>query len=193
MQLKYYNFILYPQRNIDGKVESIGIIATEVTRQAEVNKKIKESEEHFRQLAELMPDMVSTADAAGNITYYSRNWEKYTGISREKLLNEGWARLMHPEDLEPISDSWQHSVQTGKDFEMEFRMRNYAGEYKWHLSRASAVKDETGKILKWIGSMTEIQTQKEAREKLERAVRERTVELRQANESLEEKMKNSLN
>ena len=51
MQLKYYNFLLYPQRNIHKEIDGIGIIATEVTSQAVLNKQIKENEKRFRLLA----------------------------------------------------------------------------------------------------------------------------------------------
>ena len=109
----------------------------------------------------MMPEKVSTADPAGIVTYYSRNWEDYTGISRERFYNEGYGMLMHPDEVEALTKRWQHSVKTGDDFEVELRLRNRAGAYHWHLSRASAVRDDQGNIIKWIGSMTDIQKMKE--------------------------------
>ncbi|MDB5280645.1 MAG: hypothetical protein JWR61_5600 [Ferruginibacter sp.] len=122
---------------------------------------LKESEAHFRQLAELMPDKVISADPSGMVTFYSRNWEYYTGISRERLYSEGYSMLIHPDEVDRLAKRWQQSVETGDDFEMELRIRNSAGTYQWHLGRASAVKDEHGNIIKWIGSMTDIQKLKE--------------------------------
>ena len=109
---------------------------------------LRQSEENFRQLAELMPDKITTADAEGNTNYYNRSWYDYTGFTIEQLFKEGWAVLMHPDDIEEIKKRWHHSLQTGNDFEMEFRILNKTGRYKWHLSRASAVKDKEGKITK---------------------------------------------
>ena len=113
----------------------------------------------------MMPNKVSTSDEAGKITYYSINWELYSGISRERLYTEGYGILLHPDDAATVTKRWQHSVETGDDFETELRLRSSTGAYKWHLSRASAVKDGQGHIVKWIGSMTEIQKIKEFQSK----------------------------
>jgi len=184
MTLKYYNFILYPQRNLNGDVEGIGIIASEVTQQAEFNRKMKESEENFRQLAELMPDMVSTTDASGNVIYCNQNWEKYTGISAEEFYEKGWTMLMHPEEIDPVTCRWRESLRSGNDFEMELRVKNKKGDYNWHLSRARAVKQEDGKIIKWICSVIKIHEQKQQEEILEKAVSDRTYELKSTNKQL---------
>lgn len=67
---------------------------------------------------------------------------------------------------------------------MDWRIRNRNGEYLWHIGRSVPVKDNTGKITKWIGSATEVQQQKEYQEVLEKAVRDRTAELKNRNEDL---------
>jgi two-component system CheB/CheR fusion protein len=180
-ELIYYSFIYQPQRNVKGEIEGVAVIASEVTPQAILHKKIKESEETFRQLAELMPQKISNADAAGNVFFYNQNWINYTGLTIESLKDNGWSKVMHPDELEEIYKRWQHSIQTGNNFEMEIRLLNKEGEYKWHLSRASSVKDEKGEIIKWLGASTEIQEQVTQRETLENAVKERTNELSEAN------------
>lgn len=174
----------YPVIAEDGSYYAWSWTFRDITEFKKAELVLRQSEENFRQLAELMPDKVTTADAAGNVTYYSKNWELYTGISRDQLYEKGYSMLMHPGEVEALTKHWQHSVETGDDFETELRIRNEAGEFKWHLSRASAVKNEQGKIIKWIGSMTQIQHQKEQREELEREVAKRTHELEQSNEQL---------
>ncbi len=188
-ELIYYSFVYQPQRNVNGEVEGVAVIANEVTPQAILNIKIKESEENFRQLAELVPQKISKADASGNFFFYNQNWITYSGMSLDSLKDNGWSKIMHPDELEEVTKRWQHSIKTGKDFEMELRLLNKRGEYKWHLSRAFAVKDDNGKIVKWLGAATEIQEQMELREALENAVKERTNELSAANASLLDKNK----
>ncbi len=187
MELSYYTFVYEPLRNISGEIEGLTIIANEVTPQAELNKKIKESEQTFRQLAELMPEKVSTADAAGNITYYNESWLNYTGYSFEELRDRGWEKIIHPDDVEELTKRWTHSIATGDDFEMEIRLLQKNGDYNWHLSRSSALKDDNGKIIKWIAATTEIHLQKEQRLELAKAVVQRTGELSAANEELLQK------
>jgi two-component system CheB/CheR fusion protein len=182
--LIYYSFVYQPQRDVSGEIKGVAIIANEVTPQAILNKKIKESEENFRLLAELVPEKISKADALGNIFFFNQNWLSYSGLSIESLKDNGWMKIMHPDELNEITKRWQYSIKTGNNFEMEIRLLNKKGEYKWHLSRVSAVKDDNGKILKWLGATTEIQKQVNQREALENAVKKRTNELSVANGSL---------
>lgn len=180
----YFNFVYQPYRETDESISGVTIIATEVTTEAELNKKLKESEENFRQLAELMPQKISQADAAGNVFFYNQNWLKYSGLSLETLIENGWTKIMHPDEAGKITKRWKHSIKTGTNFEMEIRFLNTKGEYNWHLSRVVAMKDSNGHIVKWIGAATEIQKQVEQRMELEKAVVKRTSELQQANKEL---------
>jgi two-component system CheB/CheR fusion protein len=166
-EMKYYDFLLQAHRNVKGEIEGVAIIATNVTPQAEFNKKIKQSEENFRQLSDLMPTMVSNSDQGGNVFYYNQTWMDYTGFTHEELQNWGWAKAMHPDELEKITRRWQHSLSTGENFEMELRLLNHQGQYNWHLSRAVAVRDEEGHIVKWVCTTTDIQKIKEEEQRKE--------------------------
>ena len=159
-ELSYYSFIYQAYKDMDGNIEGVAIIATDVTAHAILSKKFKESEANFRQLAELMPDKVSNADAQGNITYYNQHWLNYTGLSFEALKDWGWDKMIYPDDLPELTKRWQHSIATGDDFEMELRILNANGEAKWHLSRSIAIKDNNENITKWIATTTDIDEQK---------------------------------
>ena len=184
MTLKYYNFILYPQKNIEGETEGIGIIATEVTSQALLNNKIKESEKKFRFLADSLPQHIWTSDPEGNLNYFNQSVFEYSGLSPEQINKDGWIQIVHPNDREKNIKEWTHAIETGNDFLLEHRFRKYTGEYRWQLSRAVPQRDENGKIQMWVGSSTDIQEQKNFAEELERQVNERTKDLVHLNESL---------
>ena len=128
-------------------------------------KNIRANEAHFRLMADLIPEKITNADSKGNVTYYNQKWLEYTGLNIEELKDCGWEKMIHPDDLEQINNDWQQSVNTGNDFEVEVRILNKHGEYKWHLSRAKAVKDDHGKIKLWIGINTEMQTKEEEERK----------------------------
>lgn len=183
----YFNFAYQPYLEADGTVSGITIIAYEVTNEVILQKKIEESEKRFRLMAELMPQKVWTADAAGNKNYFNQTLLDYAGMSFEELMGTGWEKIMHPEDWEKNKKQWQESLSTGKDYVLENRLRRKDGKYLWHLTRAVAIKDEDGKIKMWVGSKTEIQEQQEQKEELEKFVAKRTSELQEANKELEKK------
>lgn len=125
------------------------------------NAALKQSEETSRQLSEMMPEKVSRADAEGNVLYYNQSWLDYTGLTLEELKDWGWAKVVHPDDLDKLTKEWKKSLATGINLEVEFRLLNKNGEYRWHLCRSNPLKDENGKIKNWLGAVTEIQKIKE--------------------------------
>lgn len=145
------------------------------------------SEKHFRHISESMPQKVWTADAQGNRNYFNSQWTIYSGLSQHELKNEGWKTLIHPDDLNKYLTGWKRSLELCQDFEMEVRKKNKEGQYKWHLSRATPICDDTGKVIMWIGTNTEMEKQKNHSAGLEQEVAERTSELLQAYLKLAEK------
>jgi PAS domain S-box-containing protein len=167
MQSGYFNFSYKPLYNEKGETYGILNMAEEVTEIVRSKTVLKESEARFRQMADLMPTKVTNTDAQGNFIYFNQGWVDYTGLSLGELKTQGWIRFIHPDHRQQFEKLWEHSLQTGEDLEMEIKCLNKNGEYKWHINRAEAVKDESGKIKMWIGATIDIQEQKEVVENLE--------------------------
>lgn len=166
-ELSYYNFVFQPQRDVKGKIMGVAIIATEVTAQAELNKAIKKSEARYHQMTDLVPDMISNSTPEGDILYFNKGWTDFTGKNMEALSKLGWIKLVHPEEMIAVEKNWLKSVKTGKDFEMEFRILDKNGDFKWHMTRSVPVKDEAGEIIMWLGSSTQIHKLKEEEKRKE--------------------------
>lgn len=164
MEMPYFDFVCQAQRDLDGKIEGVAVIATEVTTQAELYEKLKLSEARFHQMTDLVPDMIINATVDGKLFYFNKVWTDFSGWSMKKLKKEGWAKLIHPDELPTVEQNWRKAVKTGNDFEMEFRILDKNSDFKWHISRGIPVKDETGKIIMWVGASTEIQKLKEEEE-----------------------------
>jgi len=132
-------------------------------RTAELSRTVaaqRASEERFRQLADAMPQIVWTARPEGVIDYSNRRWFEYTGSS-ERIGNEEWGKIVHPDDLPTASRRWAESIQTGAAFEMEIRlMDRHTRGYRWHLIRTVPVRNEAGEIAHWYGTATDIHQQK---------------------------------
>ncbi|HET8855798.1 MAG TPA: PAS domain-containing sensor histidine kinase, partial [Salinimicrobium sp.] len=139
----------------------------DVTETVESKNLLAESESYFRQMADLMPDKVSSTDPKGKPDYFNRNWLDYTGLDSDTLKDLCWSEFVHPEEKVKFDELWQQSLRTGNNFEMELRYLSKEGTYKWHLSRFEAVRDEAGKIKMWIGTNTEIQKIKEEEKRKE--------------------------
>ncbi|WP_029037879.1 PAS domain-containing sensor histidine kinase [Salinimicrobium xinjiangense] len=161
METGFYNFTYKPLRDGAGKIYGILNMALNVTEMVESRNLLKEREQHFRLMADLMPEKVINTSAKGEAIYFNQNWLDYTGLTSEKLKNVDWKKFVHPDEQKEFNEKWQSSLRDGSGFEMELRIRNKEGNYLWHLSRAEAVKGEAGEILMWIGTNTQIQKLKE--------------------------------
>lgn len=163
----YFDFIYQPQRNIDGTIIGVAVIANEVTKTAELNRKIRESEVKFRQLADLIPDKIAIADENLQAFFYNKNWLDYSGLTLEYLLENGWSELVHPDDIETITKTLREALKCKSDIEMEHRVKDKNGDYKWHLARIAAIRDENGDFQSWVSATTQIHKIKEEEKRKE--------------------------
>lgn len=189
LELLHYTFTYQAQYETDGTITGILLIGNEVSIQALSKKRLEESESHSRLVVEMIPEKVTNATPEGNVIFYNKSWQEYTGKNLETLLQEGWAKWIHPDDLEEVTQKWFYSVATGEDFDMELRMLNHLGAYRWHTSKAQCIKDGEGHITLWVGFNTDVHDQKEQNKELENSVSKRTTELQNVNAELQQKNK----
>src|SRR5688572_2922723 len=133
---------------------------------AQLYQALKRGEEQYRFLAESIPQMVWTALPSGALDYYNQRVSDYGGIPIEQLVGSGWTAMLHADDVARSIERWERSLRTGEDYEVEFRLRHKAGEYRWHLVLALPMRDSTGKVVKWFGTCTDIDDQKRAEAEL---------------------------
>lgn len=104
-----------------------------------------------------LPLQVWTARPDGRLDYVNAFTAAYFGISRERILDEGWKDVCHSLDLITAGQRWAHCLATGEVYEVLFRlMRGSDRGYRWHIARAVAVRDGTGAIAHWIGTNTDV-------------------------------------
>lgn len=182
----YFDFMYYPIRKPGGDITGAMGVSIDVTEQVMARQTIEESQQQFKQLTDLVPQILWTARPDGYIDYYNHTWYDYTGFA-EGYGDQSWIPLLHPDDLQLCLDTWYHSVQTGASYQIEYRFadRRHPGLYRWFMGRAVPIRDESGAITKWFGTCTDIHDQKTASEHLEQVVAERTESLQQSTLSLE--------
>ncbi len=178
--------------------EAFKLIQTQdaLSSSGELLRLLGESEKSYRQLADAMPQIVWTGNPDGGLDYYNQRWFDYTGMTLEQTQGWGWEPVLHPDDVENCVRVWSECVRTGDSYQVEYRFKRASdGAYRWHLGRATPVRDESGAIVKWFGTCTDIHEQKRAEEELrqikkelESRVEERTRELSVISETLAEEI-----
>jgi PAS domain S-box-containing protein len=148
----------YPVIGEDGTYYAWSWTFKDVTRQRQIEKEIKESEERFRTLAQSLPQLVWVTDAQGKAEFYSGRWKEYTGM--ECGSETVWREIVHPEDYDRINAAWIQSLKTGEFYKGEVRLRNKEGEYRWHTVNGNPVFKKGRQISKWVGAFTDIHEQK---------------------------------
>jgi PAS domain S-box-containing protein len=142
---------------------------------------LRESEERFRTLADNMSQLAWMAEPSGDIFWYNRRWFEYTGTTSEQMRGWGWQQVHHPAHVRRVIATLRHSLQTGEPWEDTFPLRGKDGNYRWFLSRALPIRDDSGKIVRWFGTNTDITE----RLKSEEDLRQSEQEVRRLNEHLE--------
>jgi PAS domain S-box-containing protein len=164
----YFDFIYQPMRDVAGQVEAILVHAVDVTRQVLARKEVEEREQHFRTLAESIPQLVWMAEPDGSIFWYNQRWYEFTGTKPEQMKGWGWQSVHDPGVLPKVVEKWKYSLATGEPFEMVFPLRGADGVFRDFLTRVHPVRNEHGTVIRWFGTNTDVTAQR----KVEEAVRE---------------------
>jgi formate hydrogenlyase transcriptional activator len=133
---------------------------------------LKNSESKLRQVIDTIPTLAWCNLPDGSNEFLNKRWHEYTGLSPEESHGWGWQTAIHPEDREPLLEKWRALLVTGEPGEMEARLRRHDGVFRWFLMRVEPLRDATGKIIRWYGTCTDIQTLKETEAKLREDERE---------------------
>jgi len=164
---------------------------------------LRQSEARLRVLADAMPQIVFTAMPNGSIDYFNRKWYELTGTLGGPADDDVWLDALHPSDRIGCLQSWRDDVRAGRPHEQEGRFWSARdGTYRWFLARALPVRDESGAIVRWYGTATDIDDHKRVeqalresewnlrvlRSELENHVAKRTLELSKANMSLRQEV-----
>jgi PAS domain S-box-containing protein len=123
------------------------------------------SEERFRTLTNVVPQLIWTNDANGKANFFNERWYQYSGLNYEESFGPGWEAIIHPDDASSVK-KWNDALAKGDVFETEYRLRAHDGSYCWFIGRNVPLKDDTGKIVGWFGSATDIERIKKAEESL---------------------------
>ena len=132
---------------------------------------LRENEEQFRSLADLIPQLTWMADAGGAIYWYNQRWYDFTGTKPGETEGWNWRIVHHPDHVDRASDGFFRSIRAEEPWEDTFPLRRHDGEYRWFLSRAVPVRGPGGRILRWLGTNTDVTEQRRAEARVMEAER----------------------
>jgi PAS domain S-box-containing protein len=158
-----------PARDEADEVIGISVSVVDITRRKQTEEALAESEDHYRNAVELNPQVPWTAEPDGMILDTSQRWQALTGLTKEESLGTGWTRALHPDDLLPTLKAWEESLRTGNLLDIQYRVHRRDGVFRWMRARAAPRRDEDGKIIRWYGSVEDIDDHKKAEEALRRS------------------------
>lgn len=119
-----------------------------------------EQEARFEVLADAMPHMVWSTLPDGYHDYFNSRWYEFTGVPTGSTDGARWKEMFHPDDQDKAWNVWRQSLATGEPYEIEYRLRNAAGVFRWVFGRALPMRNVNGEIVRWFGTCTDIHDQK---------------------------------
>ena len=148
----------------------------------------RDRELYFQTMADALPEIIWTADPSGSDDYFNQQCFDYTGMKLDQLTGSQWTVIVHPDDLAVCADKWTIAIRTGDPYDVQYRLRGKDGSYRWFLGRAKPIRNAVGEIVKWFGTCTDIENQKQNQQILEEQILERTTQLADVNTRLQEEM-----
>jgi two-component system, sensor histidine kinase and response regulator len=178
-------------RRADGSVDYFVALVEDITERKRAENQIRESENQFDTLARVCPVGIFRTDADGRAMYWNEKLCEMTGLSVEESLGAGWMSGIHPEDRARAVEEWNRSVAEGRPLKLQHRLVHREGTVRWIIAEVEAIRDAKERVTGYVGTITDISELKRAEEahrslsqELEAKIRERTGELKVANELL---------
>jgi len=160
-----------PVKDDRGRIIGASKIARDITGRKQRDALLRDSEERFRQLVEVGPQIVWLSGPQGELEFVNRRFVDYSGLNLEAMKDPVQVpSILHPDD--DVLGTWQRSVSSGAPFELEARLRRKDGEFRWFMMRSVPVKNQQGRIQRWFGTSTDIHESKLLQLELRRANRD---------------------
>ncbi|MBC7391302.1 MAG: PAS domain-containing sensor histidine kinase [Opitutaceae bacterium] len=166
----YFNIIYQPTQNQSGETEGVSLLAYEVTKQVVARNASIDQLNKLVSIMESAPLISWILSVDGKSDYFNRNWYHYTGSSKDDIFH--WQDFVHSDDLPKINNLLGESRDSNKMWEADYRLKNSEGFYRWYSGKSVPVKNNSGELIHWVGTASDIHDRKMYEEQLELLNRE---------------------
>lgn len=177
---RWFNVLGVPLRDPRGQILRWLHLIIDIDDRKRAEEALAASERNLAQIVNTIPGLAWSARTDGSAEFLNRHFLEYVGLAAEEAHGSGWARAVHPDDLQGLVAAWQEMLAAGRAGEAEARLRRADGEYRWFLFRTNPLRDDAGQVVKWFGVNTDIEDRKRAEE----ALRASEWKLRQLTETI---------
>lgn len=144
------------------------VARTDLTEQLRVESAMRESEAKFRVIANSIPHLVWTNLPDGTHDFFNEQWHEFTGLAGVPDTDD-WTRIVHADDQQRAAALWAQALASGQPYEIEYRLFHHPSQqFRWCLSRALPIHDAKGRLIRWLGTCTDVHEQRMLTDELRR-------------------------
>ena len=163
---RWFQARAFPLRDANDRIVHWCVLLTDIDGRKRAEDAVRASERNLKLIIDTIPAVAWSARADGSADFFSQHYLDYVGLSLDQVKDWGWTAAVHPDDLNGLAAVWHRVMASGQAGEAEARLRRFDGSYRWFLFRASPLRDESGKIVKWYGANLDIEDRKRGEEDL---------------------------
>jgi PAS domain S-box-containing protein len=163
---RWFLFRANPLRDESGNIVKWYGTNVDIEDRKRAENALRANERDLIQIINTIPMLAWSTRPDGYVEFLNQRWLDFTGLSAEQAGGFGWSVAVHPDDVHGLVEYWQSALASGTGVDVEARLRRFDGEYRWFLFRADPLRDESGAIVKWYGTNTDMHDWKQAQEEL---------------------------
>jgi PAS domain S-box-containing protein len=159
----------FPLRDSDGRIVRWYNLLIDIDERKRAEQALAAGERDLKLIIDTIPALAWSAGTDGSAEFFNQHYLDFMGLTADQARSWGWTAAVHPDDLNGLAGTWQGILDSQAPGETEARLRRHDGQYRWFLFRAHPLRDESGRIVKWYGTNTDIDDRKRAEEALRRS------------------------